>query len=123
MAPSTCIAAHPLFWFTELGMAPVRYPLLPCALSLARPMCTAGCWEQVVPLLQAKGHTVIALDLPGLGEDTRPTPGITLQDNIATVVGALKSLGSPALLVGHSLGGVTVGAGRYPSHCACTHRP
>ncbi len=43
---------------------------------------TGGCcWRKVVPLLEAKGHTVLAPDLPGHGDDTRlraslskPTP-------------------------------------------------
>ena len=29
------------------------------------------CWERVAPLLVAKGHRVIAPDLPGMGSDTR----------------------------------------------------
>ncbi|MDP6618648.1 MAG: alpha/beta fold hydrolase, partial [Nitrospinota bacterium] len=36
------------------------------------------CWDTVVPLLEAKGHKAIALDLPGHGADKTPIPEITL---------------------------------------------
>ena len=32
----------------------------------------AWCWDKVVPLLEAKGHTVVAPDLPGHGDDETP---------------------------------------------------
>ena len=39
----------------------------------------AWCWDKVVPLLKAKGHTVFTPDLPGHGQDKTPIPAITLQ--------------------------------------------
>jgi pimeloyl-ACP methyl ester carboxylesterase len=32
----------------------------------------AWCWRKVIPLLEANGHTVLAPDLPGHGDDTTP---------------------------------------------------
>ena len=34
----------------------------------------AWCWDKVTPLLEQGGHEVVTLDLPGHGEDRRPTP-------------------------------------------------
>ena len=39
----------------------------------------AWCWEPVVGALEAAGHTVDALDLPGGGEDRTPVEEITLE--------------------------------------------
>ena len=39
----------------------------------------AWCWERVVPLLEAAGHAVQTLDLPGSGEDQTPVEEITMQ--------------------------------------------
>ena len=41
--------------------------------------CHGGwCWEKVVPLLEARGHTAYAPDLPGLGKDLTPPATVTL---------------------------------------------
>ena len=67
----------------------------------------AWCWQRVIPHLQAKGHTVIAPDLPGLGEDKTDAAGVTLADNVACIGKALDQAGEKAILVGHSLGGAS----------------
>lgn len=71
----------------------------------------AWAWEDVVPLLP--GH-VEAVDLPGHGADATPVAGCTLDAYAARAVEALErardATGGPALLVGHSLGGVTLAA-------------
>jgi pimeloyl-ACP methyl ester carboxylesterase len=36
------------------------------------------CWHKIVPLLEAKGHRVLAPDLPGLGEDHTPLADLSL---------------------------------------------
>ena len=58
-----------------------------------------------MPLL--RGH-VEAVDLPGHGADTTPVAGCTLDAYVARVVAALERAPEPAVLVGHSLGGITV---------------
>ncbi|MDP6642445.1 MAG: alpha/beta fold hydrolase [Rhodospirillales bacterium] len=68
----------------------------------------AWCWQRVIPHLQAKGHTVIAPDLPGLGEDKTDAAGVTLADNVACIGKALDQAGEKAILVGHSLGGISI---------------
>lgn len=63
---------------------------------------TGRCWERVVPLLEAGGHDVVAVDLPC--EDPRATIG----DYADAVVRALDGAGDEVVVVGHSLGGLTV---------------
>lgn len=69
----------------------------------------AGCWDLLIPALQALGREAMAVDLPGHGRDpdTDPVPK-TLADGIATVAAAVRAIDGPVVLVGHSLGGMTV---------------
>jgi len=68
----------------------------------------AWCWERCVGPLAAAGHVVDTLDLPGAGEDTTPVEGVTLESCAARVCEVLRSRPEPALLVGHSMGGVVI---------------
>jgi pimeloyl-ACP methyl ester carboxylesterase len=79
----------------------------------------AWCWEPVLPGLRAAGHTVEAIDLPGHGEDKTPVAEVTLDAYADRVCGVLAA-GPPAVLVGHSMGGVVVtqAAARNPDHVA-----
>ena len=71
--------------------------------------CAGGwCWEKVVPLLEAKGHKVCAPDLPGLGDDQTPPAVVTLADNVEKLARLLDKMDDQVILVGHSLGGVTI---------------
>lgn len=65
------------------------------------------CWHATVPLLEAQGHDVLALDMPGRGDDTRDPATLTLADHAATILGAA---GDGAVLVGHSAGGFSISA-------------
>jgi pimeloyl-ACP methyl ester carboxylesterase len=65
------------------------------------------CWDCVVPLLTTAGHPVATVDLPG--PDARRSAGeVTLADYTACVLAALEPLAAPALLVGHSMGGLPI---------------
>lgn len=92
----------------------------------------AATWSAVAPLLEARGHLVRAIDLPGAGADARspaaygrrpldpaafaaepsPAAGVTQAERTRAVVAAVEAAardsGGPVVLVGHSLGGVTV---------------
>ena len=60
------------------------------------------CWDRVVPELEARGHGVVTVDLPS----QTATAGMTAYRDV--VLDALDGLGEDVVLVGHSLGGITV---------------
>lgn len=65
-------------------------------------------WKKVIPLLEAKSYQVIALDLPGYGNDNQPSGNITLADYIKAVADTANSLKEKVVLVGHSIGGAVI---------------
>lgn len=72
--------------------------------------CHRGdCWRLLIPELEKLGRRAVAIDLPGHGRDPEvdPVPK-TLDDGIAATVAALRGFGRPALLIGHSLGGLSI---------------
>ena len=79
----------------------------------------AACWDRVAPELRSAGHSVDAIDLPGAGEDPTPIAEVTLDRYAQRVCEALSD-GPPAVLVGHSMGGmvITQAAARCPSQVA-----
>ena len=68
------------------------------------------CWDKVVPLLEAQGHGVVAVDLPGntYGEFDIPPAQVTLDTYAQHVCKVLDQLDDPVVLVGHSLGALTI---------------
>jgi len=80
----------------------------------------AWSWEPVVGPLEAAGHAVETLDLPGGGDDATPLEEITLESCAARVCEVLAQRPEPAVLVGYSMGGavVTEAAGRCPERIA-----
>jgi pimeloyl-ACP methyl ester carboxylesterase len=75
----------------------------------------AWVWERVISGLRAAGHEAEAIDLPGQGADTTPLAEINLSRYADAVCDALAG-GPPAVLTGHSMGGmvVTQAAARRP---------
>ena len=91
-------------------------------------------WDKVTPILEAQGHAVLTLDLPGAGANTiapkslsarpfdlaafaaepSPVAGVTQDERTQAVVALVKeaaSLGDgKVILVGHSAGGMTISA-------------
>jgi pimeloyl-ACP methyl ester carboxylesterase len=92
------------------------------------------CWAEVVRLLAEQGYDGVTLDLPGhglraqfpsaytalpqnaagLGTEVSPLASVTLdnyRDHVLSIIEGLVDNGSgPVILVGHSLGGVTLNA-------------
>jgi pimeloyl-ACP methyl ester carboxylesterase len=60
-------------------------------------------WSKVIPILNNAGHKVIAAQLPLH----------SLTDDIATVERAIERVGGPAILVGHSYGGIVITNAAY----------
>lgn len=91
-------------------------------------------WDKVAPILEAEGHTVLTLDLPGAGANTvapkslgarpfdlasfaaepSPVAGVTQDERTQAVVALVKASASvgdgKVILVGHSAGGMTISA-------------
>lgn len=68
----------------------------------------AWCWYKVLPRLARAGHRAIALDLPGHGRDRTVIEDISLQSYVDAVCEVLDTLQAPAILVGHSRGGIVI---------------
>ena len=66
------------------------------------------CWKKVVPLLEAQGHKVEALDLPGHGSNKVPIADISLKLYVDYVCQVIDTQDEPVVLAGHSLGGCTI---------------
>jgi len=64
------------------------------------------CWEKLRPLLEAEGHTVIAPDMPGHGEDRLPIEDQNLETYARTVETLIAPINGQVILVGHSFGGM-----------------
>lgn len=89
----------------------------------------AWCWDRLVPRLEAMGHAARAIDLPSHGDDPTPPDRVTMMDYVLTT---LAAMGPETILVGHSLGGLTItlAAARAPEKtralvylCALVPRP
>jgi pimeloyl-ACP methyl ester carboxylesterase len=68
------------------------------------------CWERVAPLLSARGHRVLAPDLPGMGEDRTPLAEDVMEQWTAWGEALVRAQPEPVVLVGHSAGGGLVSA-------------
>lgn len=66
------------------------------------------CWEDIVPRLRALGHNVLAPDLPGMGADAGSGHVATLDEWAMFVAGMARAGDEPAILVGHSRGGIVI---------------
>jgi pimeloyl-ACP methyl ester carboxylesterase len=65
----------------------------------------ASSWAEVTPALEAAGHRVHCLTLPGLDSVDADRAGIRLRDHVEAVIAAVDGSGGPVVLVGHSGGG------------------
>ncbi len=65
-------------------------------------------WDSVREPVKQAGHEVIAPDLPSQGKDQTPLSEITLDSYCGRVIEILERQAEPVVLVGHSLGGITI---------------
>jgi pimeloyl-ACP methyl ester carboxylesterase len=77
-------------------------------------------WEPLIGPLEAKGHTVEALDLPGAGEDQTPPAEVSMDLYADKICSVLDARPEKAMLVAHSMGGmpVTHAGARCPERLA-----
>lgn len=80
----------------------------------------AWVWEPLMEHLEKAGHSVQAFDLPGLGNDQTAVSEATLEACAARLCEVLAGHPEPAIVVGHSMGGMiaTEGAARCPQRVA-----
>jgi pimeloyl-ACP methyl ester carboxylesterase len=67
----------------------------------------ATAWQAIEPLLKAKGHEVIAVNLPGHGNDATSFANISLQSYVDVVKNAIGDRKN-VILVGHSMAGIVI---------------
>ncbi|WP_170761536.1 alpha/beta fold hydrolase [Ruegeria lacuscaerulensis] len=67
----------------------------------------AWCWRDLIPALEAVGHTVRAIDLPSHGSDPTPITDVTLDSCRDAVLAATSR---QTIIVGHSWGGFPISA-------------
>jgi pimeloyl-ACP methyl ester carboxylesterase len=65
-------------------------------------------WGGVEKGLKSDGYDVVAMDLPGRPSSPLPLNQVSLDTYRDTVLNALERLHGPAVLVGHSFGGITI---------------
>ena len=65
-------------------------------------------WGPLAEELEARGHSVEAPDLPGGGQDRTPIAEVTLDAYATRICEVLRAHPEPALLVGHSMGGMAI---------------
>lgn len=78
----------------------------------------AWCWSRLIPHLEALGHSARAIDLPSHGDDPSAPETVRLSDYVSACVDSLED---DTILVGHSLGGLTVtlAAAQSPEKVKC----
>jgi pimeloyl-ACP methyl ester carboxylesterase len=76
----------------------------------------AWAWDEVVAALQADGHDVTALTLPGLESVDTDRSAIGLSDHVDAICAAIEAAGVPVVLAVHS------GAG-FPGYAASDRIP
>lgn len=66
------------------------------------------CFDMLRPLLEAKGHNMIAPDLPGMGGDEATLAGVTLDGWAEFTADICRKAAAPVILCGHSRGGIVI---------------
>jgi pimeloyl-ACP methyl ester carboxylesterase len=69
---------------------------------------TADSWSAVADALRAKGHTAVAVNLPGRNAEGDAAKAVTLAQYAQTVEEIVEQQSEPVILVGHSFGGMTI---------------
>jgi pimeloyl-ACP methyl ester carboxylesterase len=70
----------------------------------------AWCFGKLVAELARRGQPAVAIDLPGGGDDQTPLADISIAGNAAAIARVVERESGPVVLLGHSLGGVSVSA-------------
>jgi pimeloyl-ACP methyl ester carboxylesterase len=63
-------------------------------------------WYKVIPLLEKQGHTVYAIDLPGMGRDKTPIENVRFDSTIQKLCRLIDGIQGKVILVAHSKNGI-----------------
>jgi len=92
--------------FSSLDVVPDQAPVVLVHGAFA----TDHVWGHVAARLEAAGHTVVTVNLPGRPGRPMPASDVTLSLHRDAVLAALEILERPAILVGHSFAGIVIAA-------------
>lgn len=70
-----------------------------------------NCWHKTISQLQQMGHSAVAVQLEGLGQDRQPLPSVHLQHHVDTVKAVCQEIShqqQDLILMGHCYGGVVI---------------
>ena len=65
-------------------------------------------WHKVTPLLEKEGHTVHAIDLPGMGRDKTPIKQVVFKNTVQKICKLVDSIDGKVIMVGHSKNGIMI---------------
>ena len=68
----------------------------------------ASAWNQVIPFLEAQGHTAVTVQLPGRDAQGAAAQAVSLESYIDVTIQVVERTEGPVHLVGHSFGGFTI---------------
>jgi pimeloyl-ACP methyl ester carboxylesterase len=77
------------------------------------------CWERVVPLLERRGFSVRAVDLPSTAADSAPEADLSA--DALEVRRAIDAIPGEVLVCGHSYGGMVISHSAVGSHPRVAH--
>jgi pimeloyl-ACP methyl ester carboxylesterase len=65
-------------------------------------------WHKVTPLLERNGHSVFAIDLPGMGRDKTPIHEVTMELIMERLCNVIDNIEGKVILLGHSKNGIVI---------------
>lgn len=65
-------------------------------------------WYKLKALLEAKGHKVVAINLPGHGKDNTNASSVSYESYISVISDSVKAQAGKVILVGHSMAGLLI---------------
>jgi pimeloyl-ACP methyl ester carboxylesterase len=65
-------------------------------------------WHKVKPILEKNGHSVYAIDLPGMGRNKTPIQEVKLNETVQEICNLIDQIEGKVILVGHSKNGIMI---------------